>query len=89
MYKVTKTVNGVKTIDIDLDNDKATNLFNYLKDDVNFFFRNNYDSFDTMSEYKNMYRNEEWGWDYEKYIVYNGDCRVDLLLTNLSTSSEQ
>lgn len=89
MCKVTKTVNGVKTIDIDLDVDKAINLFNYLKDDVNFFFRNNYNSFDTMSEYKNMYRNKERGWDYEKYIVYNGDCRVDLLLTNLSTSSEQ
>lgn len=89
MYKVTKTVNGVKTIDIDLDNDKATNLFNYLKDDVNLFFRNNYDSFEIISEYKNMYRNEEWGWDYEKYIVYNVDCRVELLLTNLSTPSEQ
>lgn len=89
MHKVTKTINEVKTIDIDLDNDEAINLFSYLKNDVNFFFENNYDSFDVVSEYKDMCKDKKYNWVYEKYVVYNGDCRVELTLTNLSTSSQQ
>ena len=88
MYKVTKSINGDLTVNVELDEEDAKELFEALKDDVYKSFINKSD-FDVMSKSKHTYKDKHIELVYEKHIVDDGDSRVELSLTNLSTSPQQ
>ena len=89
MYKVVKSINGDLTVNVELDEEYAKELFEVLKDDVYKSFINKNDLFDVMLESKHTYKDKHIELVYEKHIVDDGNGRVELSLTNLSTSPQQ
>ena len=81
LFKVTKQFNCATTIDIELNDEDSTKLFDCLKNDAYSFFMDKYDSCNITSEVQQIREDGCIEWVSESYIIYNKELRIEITIS--------